>query len=46
MELLAIENDILPQDVHTSIRELIRRGYRKNEAAEVHTAKISFPRIS
>jgi hypothetical protein len=31
--------------VHISIRELIRRGYRENEATEIHTAKISFPRI-
>jgi hypothetical protein len=45
MELLAINNGIPPQDVHTSIRKLIRRGYRKNEAAEIHIAKISFPRI-
>jgi hypothetical protein len=45
MELLAIDNDTPPQDVHTSIRELIRRGYRENEAAEVHTTKILFPRI-
>jgi hypothetical protein len=45
MELLAIDNDIPPQDLHTSIRELIHRGYRENEAAEIHTAKISFPRI-
>jgi SOS response regulatory protein OraA/RecX len=45
MELLAIDNDTPPQDVHTSIRELIRRGYRENEAAEIHTARISFSRI-
>jgi hypothetical protein len=45
MELLAIDNDIPPQDVHMSIRELIRRGYRENEAIEAHTTKISFPRI-
>jgi hypothetical protein len=31
--------------MHTSISELIRRGYKENEAAEVHTAKISFPKI-
>jgi hypothetical protein len=45
MELLAIDQDIPPQEVHTSIRELIQRGYRENEAAEVHTTKISFLRI-
>jgi hypothetical protein len=45
MELLAIDNDIPPQDMHMSMHELIRRGYRKNEADEAHTTKISFPRI-
>jgi hypothetical protein len=45
MELLAIDNDIPPQVVYTSICELIQRGYRENEAAEVHIAKIAFPRI-
>jgi hypothetical protein len=45
MELLAIDNDTPPQDVHTSIRELIRRGYRESKAAEIHTARISYPRI-
>jgi hypothetical protein len=45
MELLTIDNDTPPQDVHTSIRELIRRGYRESEAAEIHTARISYPKI-
>ena len=45
MELLAIENDIPLQEVHTSIHELIQRGYRENEVEEIHIAKISFPRI-
>jgi hypothetical protein len=45
MELLAIDNDTPPQDVYTSIRELIRRSYRENEAAEIHTARITFPRV-
>jgi hypothetical protein len=45
MELLAKDNDIPTQDVHMSIREMIRRGYKENEAAEAHTANISFPRI-
>jgi hypothetical protein len=36
MELLAIDNDIPPQDMHMSMHELIRRGYRKNEADEAN----------
>ena len=45
MELLATDNDAPLQEVNTSIRDLIRKGYKENEAAEIHTAKISFPRI-
>jgi hypothetical protein len=45
MELLAIDNDIPTQDMHMSIREMIRRSYKENEATEAHIANISFPRI-
>jgi hypothetical protein len=45
MELLAVDNAAPIIEVTTSIRELIKLGYRENEAAEIHTAKISFPRI-
>ena len=38
-------NDTPIQETHMSIREMIRKGYRENEAAEAHTAKISFPRV-
>jgi hypothetical protein len=45
MELLAIDAEIPPQEIYMSIREMIRRGYRENEATEAHTAKVSFSRI-
>jgi hypothetical protein len=45
MELIAANKDIPPHVTHTPIRELIKMDYRKNEAAELHTAKISYPRI-
>ena len=45
MELLAAANDASPQEIHTSIREMIRRGYKESEAAEAHTAKVFFRRI-
>ena len=45
MELIASVNDAPLQETHTSIREMIRKGYKENEAAEAHTARISFPRI-
>jgi hypothetical protein len=45
MELIAIDNDIPPQVTQTPIRELIKMGYRENEATELHTAKISYSRI-
>ena len=45
MELTAIDNEVPVQEVRLSIRELIKKGYRENEAAEIHTAKVSFPRI-
>jgi hypothetical protein len=42
MELIAKDNAALPCMVTTPIRELIRSCYRKNEAAEIHTAKFSY----
>ena len=45
MELIAKVLDVPLQEVHTSIRKMIRKGFKENEAAEIHTAKISFPRI-
>ena len=45
MELIAKDNNITPRVVTTRIREMLRLGFRENEAAELHTAKISFPRI-
>jgi hypothetical protein len=45
MELIAVENDTPPHEVHTTIRELIKLGFKENEVAELYTAKISFPRI-
>jgi hypothetical protein len=44
MELIAIDSKALLQETHMSIREMIRKGYRENEAAEAHTTKVSFPR--
>ena len=45
MELIAKTNDTPLQEIHTPIRELIRKGYKENEAAKIHTAKVSFPKI-
>jgi hypothetical protein len=45
MELIATDNEAPVQEIHTSIREMIKKGYIENEAAEAHTAKVSFPRI-
>jgi hypothetical protein len=45
MELIAIDDEIPPQEIHMSIREMIRKGYRENEVAEAYTTKVSFPRI-
>ena len=45
MELLATDAEIPPQEIHLSIREMIKRGYKEAEAAEAHTAKVSFPRV-
>jgi hypothetical protein len=45
MELLAKDTEIPPAEINISIRELIRMGFRESEAIELHTAKISFPRV-
>jgi hypothetical protein len=45
MELITKDSEALLQETHMSIREMIRKGYRENEAAEAHIAKVSFPRI-
>jgi hypothetical protein len=44
MELIAVENNIPPYEVCTTIQKMIKMGFRENEATELHTAKISFPR--
>jgi hypothetical protein len=43
--LLAKDNATQPIEINTSIRELICQGYKESEAAELHTAKISYPRV-
>lgn len=43
MELLAKEADIPPQELNISIHDMIKKGYKENEAAEAHTAKVSYP---
>jgi hypothetical protein len=45
MELIASDNNIPHREINTPIRELLRLGFRESEAAEIHTAKISFPRV-
>ena len=45
MELIATTNDAQMREIHMSIRKMIRKGYRENQAIEAHTPKISFPRI-
>jgi hypothetical protein len=45
LELLAKDNAIQPIKISTSIRELLRQGYKESEAAELHIAKISYPRV-
>lgn len=45
MELLAKDTKTPPAEINISIRELIRMGLRKSEAAELYTLKISFPRV-
>jgi hypothetical protein len=45
LELIAQDHEVLPQEINTPIRELLRLGFRENEAAEMYTARISFPRV-
>jgi hypothetical protein len=45
MELLAKDIETPPFEINISIRELICMGFRESEAAKLHTAKISFPRV-
>jgi hypothetical protein len=45
MELTASDNNILHHEINTPIRELLRLEFRESEAAEIHTTKISFPRV-
>jgi hypothetical protein len=45
MELLAKDSETPLAEINISIRELIYMGFRENEAAELHTSKISYPRI-
>ena len=45
MELIAKDNNAPTRPINTPIRELLRLGFRESEAAEIHIAKISFPRV-
>jgi hypothetical protein len=45
MELIASNNNIPHRKINTPICELLRLGFRESEAAEIHTTKISFPRV-
>ena len=45
MELITSDNNIPHCEINTPIRELLRLGFRESKAAEIHTAKISFPRV-
>jgi hypothetical protein len=45
MELIEQDKETPPQVTSVPIRQLFRLGFRENEAAELHTAKISFPRV-
>jgi hypothetical protein len=45
MELLAKDIETPPIEINISIRELIRMGFKESEEAELHTAKISYPRV-
>jgi hypothetical protein len=45
MELLAKDTETPAVEINISICELIRMGFRESEAAELHTAKISYPRV-
>ena len=42
MEVIAMENNTPSHEVRTTIRELIKLGFKENEVVELHTAKISF----
>lgn len=45
MESLAYDASLPPITTRTPIAELIKLGYNANEAEEIHTAKMSFPRV-
>jgi hypothetical protein len=45
LELLAKDIATEPIEINTSIRELIHQGFKENEAAELYTTKISYPRV-
>jgi hypothetical protein len=46
LELIAQDNEVPPpQAINILIRELLRLGFWENEAAEMHTTRISFPRV-
>jgi hypothetical protein len=45
MELTASDNNIPHREINTPICELLRLGFRESEVAEIHIAKISFPRV-
>jgi hypothetical protein len=45
MELTASNNNIPHREINTPIWELLRLGFRESEAVEIHTTKISFPRV-
>jgi hypothetical protein len=45
MELIEQDKEALPQLTSVPIRELLKLEFHENEAAELYTAKISFPRV-
>jgi hypothetical protein len=45
MELIEQDKEAPPQVTNVPIHELLKLGFRENEAAELHTTKISFPRV-
>jgi hypothetical protein len=45
MELIEQDKEAQPQVTNIPIRKLLKLGFRENEAVELHTTKISFPRV-
>ena len=45
MESIEQDNAAPPLVTNVPIEELLKIGFRENEAVELHSAKISFPKI-